>query len=1413
MYTFLYDFDNKTGKGLYEKCLSNGEKLVERQLRILQELKVASKIKIAGNQELYQFCKEIAKDRNDFGKLEFEYVGEEIKADMFQDNLETCLLLPYNLLYTKNGLRVFLENPSKYAIGALERQEEELNFQGLVARIDMDWVVEFAEGLQGIDTCPVFPIVKISGELLEEGDPLPSSFSFNCQSGNKFIKSIVQSISSSVKGILAFMDARDILLVNEKEDYNLSHYMQRQDYLERKVFSGKGSIIYVKKIIEEEQFQKVMLVCEEQIENTPVETVFQLQELVYSKFQISSKQDKEQLLEQLKHKLEEQKTDLIVAVGNQEILELVQEARLQFSNNTVTEYPGIKLAAVPVDFENCSESQADFWIFDVIVAGEAFEEEYDKTKIHLLMYRVMCSLLYMGIDKRDYTTAKRLLINLATIKNRFITGTSRGLQAALRYSHTIDYISKFYDSGLEHIPQIIGQVIGINAQTVAAVAIPFLTDRIYTAMPGMIKSGCEISELVDIKGCENFEITEINRLIKLFSRYTTIHYGMYFEEQLSIYSKNLAKRGIWFGGEQYSSYKSQIIKEIKENIEIEKIAFLTIEDIEKVVENILSYSNLEFEEILRAENSLEVDIENNENFESNQTIENNSEIENNQTTGNNLNLENSSEIENNQTAENNLNLENSSEIENNQTAENNLNLENSSEIENNQTAENNLNLGTEEISKVETEVPQKVVKKKKRKRKKKKTLKQRLFRILKKYKLFRDINNGIRKRGRFKWYQFIYPVQTKWIVFESYGGTDNYGCNTRAIYESMIQDPDYFDYKFIWAFNHPKKFMYLKENNPNTVIVKRGTKRYIKFCARSKYIFTNTGMPKYIKPNKEQKMVYTWHGKPLKRIGCSFQGESEGKRSKKQLIKDYTGSGKRLTILTSPSPIFTPIMADAYNLSPEKRKTAMLETGYPRNDFLFKYTLEDVLKIKINLGIPLDKKVILYAPTWRPFKWIGGKKFEHVAVLDLEKLYEELGEEYVFLCRLHHLERDSMHFDQFPGFLYDVSMVEDVNRLYIISDLLISDYSGTVFDFANLCRPIVFFMYDKEEYVGGANGLNFDLDFLPGPITETQEEMTEAVKDQLAHFVYDEKYKKFNEACNCLDGPDCAYRTSHQIVEVNPPATAKQERQIKYKIFGRNTKLTLRGYLQKLPFIKNNNTKRIESFHNKYKGKRCFLIGNGPSLRLADLNMLKDEICFGCNMIYKVFERTDWRPTFLCASDRVVAQAAAEQLQSHPESTLWVSRTAYDLMKYKGDNLIYVSNLRKETYYVHGNMTEYYVPSIATVMTFMIELAMYMGFSEIYLLGVDFTIGRGKNDHFMNSYRDKEMTNLEHKKMRNLFKGENIGVHEAQIRFEGRALFAYEQLEAYAKKHGYHVYNATRGGMLEVFERANLDEVVAKARP
>lgn len=1299
MNIFLFDFDEPVKEGSYHKYLSNGEGIVERQLRMIQSLG-ESQIKIAGNRELFQYCEETAKKRRDFSKLVFEYVGKEIKADMFADSTQTYLLLAYNLLYAEEDLRLFVECPSRYAVAALPRQEE--GYQGLTVRIDMDWIVELGTHLQGLDTCPVLPMIKFTGELLEEEDILPAALTFSCKSAQSFLAGILNSLSDAVKGVLCFTDQQGVRLAgDQKEDYELSEYMQKNDFKKRRVISGQGSIVYLSKIIKENKSEHVLLVCDDRISQTPVEALFEMQEITCKKFQIAAGMEEQQALKELKRTLKEDGIDLIIAAGDRKVQSISQQARRELEENIQTEYPGIKLAAVPSDYYNWAKEQADYWVMDSNMAGVAYEET-DKTKIHMLIFRLLCSFLNGTLTEEDREAARELMPNLSGVKNRFLSGSNKGLELALQYNHQVDYFSVFYDNGLEHIPEIIGQAIGVKQEDVAAAAIPFLTANIFAALPVEREPGSDL---------DKFE--------RMLSRNTTIHYQMDFDEELAVYSQKLVNQGIWFGSEEYPAKKDQIMKEIKKTVDIKQLDFLDMASIEKVVEGILSYDNRDLvPEVKKAEPQTEEEAER---------------------------------------------------------------------------LAAQLALEAEQRRKEQL---------------KNMPLKKRIFLSVKKYKIFRELNN-FRKKCRYKLYQFIYPVQTKWIVFESYGGTNNYGCNTRAIYEAMLGDPDYFDYKFIWAFNNTKKFEYLKEN-PNTVIVKRGTKRYVKFCARSKYIFTNTGMPKYIKPNKEQKMVYTWHGKPLKRIGCSFKGESEGKRTKKQLIKDYTASGKRLTILTSPSPVFTPIMADAYNLSPQKRKTAMLETGYPRNDYLFKYTPEDVLRLKINLGIPFDKKVVLYAPTWRPFKWIGGKSFEHVAVLDLEKLHKELGDEYVFLCRLHHLERDSMHFDQFPGFVYDVSMVQDVNELYIISDLLVSDYSGTIFDFANLCRPIVFFMYDKEEYVGGANGLNFELDFLPGPIVETQEELTEAIKYQLEHFVYDEKYKRFNEACNCLDGADCSYRTAHQIVEVNPQASRKQERQVKYKIFGRNTKLTLRGYLQKLPFIKNDNTRRIESFHNKYKGQRCFLIGNGPSLRLADLNMLKDEICFGCNMIYKVFERTDWRPTFLCASDRVVAQAAAEQLQSHPESTLWVSRTAYDLMKYKGDNLIYVSNLRKEKYYVHGDMTEYYVPSIATVMTFMIELAMYMGFSEIYLLGVDFTIGRGTNDHFMNSYRDKEMTTLEKKKMRNLFKGEDIGVHEAQIRFEGRALYAYEQLEKYARKHGYHVYNATRGGMLEVFERADLDKVVGK---
>lgn len=1267
----IYNFEKVTdGMQHYGRRLSNGETLLERQLRLLMELGVRE-IAIAGDQALYEYAGACVKERRDMKKLSISKFMPELSFD--ED--DRVLLIESNLLFTAEILKDMYQTEEKCQILAEFRTPE--NYRELTVRLDMDRVVEIADGLEGLDVCAVYPMIAINFTVLEELDREEIQKSFVFDGNEAFLRSLISTFADKTKGFLMFEESGHMCRAAQSIQNVFTDEIHTSDICQRTDIKGCGSSVQIQEILKKEEAQKILLIHDKAYAKMPLQMLFEIQGVQCDTVEYKKKLDLESIISK-------KEPDFLIAVGDSGLLNHVDAVRhAMFMEQG--EYPELKLMAVPDFLCMDYDVMADYYVMDGNLVCTC-REEIPNTFLNVMLYCAYGILLDGHMTEQNVDDVRSIFNYISNARNTFWKqkpyAYQRLLEACFVWSRNTYHSNKVMDAWIEKM----AERLDCDKCHLINLVIPELTRTFFEKLEGVEDAVFDDRLKKSVGNAAGIHIEKRGQL-----------------EERKAYVQILLENGI---------------KPLNTDAKIEKISdsfldayakeelptFLTKKDLTGILTRSLVFAKQVEKEIAEAADS-----------------------------------------------------------------------------------EKPL------VFKKPKEEP---------------TLKRKIINRLKQIQVVKDLNILIRKKGRFKLYQLVYPVNKKWVLFEAYGGTDNgYSCNTKAIYEAMLQDPDYFDYKFIWAFIHPNKFRFLKQN-PNTVIVKRGSKRYIKFCARAGYIFTNTGMPKYIKPNRHQEMVYTWHGKPLKRIGCSFKGESEGKRNKKQLIHDYTASGKRLSKLLSPAPIFTDIMADAYNLSPAKRKTAMLETGYPRNDYLFKYTQEDVLKMKMNLQIPLDKKVILYAPTWRPFKWIGGKKFEHTAVLDLEKLKEQFGDDYVFLCRLHHLERDSMQFDQYPGFLYDVSMVADVNDLYIISDCLISDYSGTVFDFANLRRPIVLFMYDKEQYVGGANGLNFDLDFLPGPIVETQEEMVNAVKDQMEHFVYEGKYKKFNEACNCLDGADCAIRTAKQIVAVNPEVTKKQEAQIKINIIRRNTKLTLQGWSHKLPFLRDENTRRIASYHNKYKGERCFLIGNGPSLRLADLNMLKDEYCFGCNMIYKVFERTDWRPTFLCASDRVVARAASEQLQDSPESTLWVSKTAYDLMPYKGDNLICVSNLRKEKYYVHGNMTEYYVPSIATVMTFMIELAMYMGFSEIYLLGVDFSIGRNQNDHFMNSYRDNNMTELEHKKMRNMFRGEDIGVHEAQVRLEGRALYAYEKLEEYAKKHGYHVYNATRGGYLEVFERADLDEVL-----
>jgi hypothetical protein len=512
---------------------------------------------------------------------------------------------------------------------------------------------------------------------------------------------------------------------------------------------------------------------------------------------------------------------------------------------------------------------------------------------------------------------------------------------------------------------------------------------------------------------------------------------------------------------------------------------------------------------------------------------------------------------------------------------------------------------------------------------------------------------------------------------------------------------------------------------------------------------------------------------------------------------------KRLTHLLSPSQAFSDRIADTFKLSGFSKERILVETGCPYNDFLFTYTQNDVLRAKMALRISLHKKVVLYCA-----RKDVQPRTNACAPLDFALLQRQLGDDYVLLLRHAHAnEAKPACLAASPEAVLDVAHVEDINELYIISDLLVSSEVGALFDYANLRRPMVFCPQDaagcEREWASAYLGLHTTL---PARVVHTQHELADAIRESLAQFVYDEKYRAFNAAFNSLNGALCAQRALESIIDRKKVPSSLQQWRSKLKPAMNHFFSKFSALFRSRGLYWSQNSRRLASYRNKYAGKRCFLVGNGPSLTIEDLNKIQGELSFGCNRINMVFDLTAWRPDFYCLSEQVLAKTISRDLKKSG-STLFVSRSAYKQMAHKPADTVYVCNVRPWPYYVRGNMLAYYVPSFGTVMSFMIELAMYMGFKEIYLLGVDATSSQ-TDGHFTHHYYDDEIKALEHQKAGRYF-GEGDALAQFGDWMVQRSLYAYEQLRRYADQHGHHIYNATRGGKLEIFERADLDEVLA----
>ncbi len=373
-----------------------------------------------------------------------------------------------------------------------------------------------------------------------------------------------------------------------------------------------------------------------------------------------------------------------------------------------------------------------------------------------------------------------------------------------------------------------------------------------------------------------------------------------------------------------------------------------------------------------------------------------------------------------------------------------------------------------------------------------------------------------------------YKVQDNVILFESFMGRA-YSDSQKALYKEMLKDEYFKDFTFIWAFKQPENYEFLKGNN--TKVIGYGSRDFYKYMAIAKYWITNSRLPEYLIKKKSQKYIQCWHGTPLKRLGFDIEVEGGNALNTLKEIKDkYEDDAKRYDYMLSPSAFCTEKFTSAFNLKKLNKQDVIVELGYPRNDYLFNHTKEDVDALKDSLGIPKDKKVILYAPTWRDNQHTTGVGYTYDLNLDFDRLKEKLEKDYVIIFRTHYFVSNSFNFEKYKGFIFNMSNYDDVNDCYILSDIIITDYSSVFFDYANLKRPMLFYMYDLDEYQGKLRDFYFSLDELPGPIVKTQQELEDEIIN-IAEYnkKYKEKYDKFNSKFNYLDSGNCSKNVIERI--------------------------------------------------------------------------------------------------------------------------------------------------------------------------------------------------------------------------------------------------------------------------------------------
>ena len=368
-----------------------------------------------------------------------------------------------------------------------------------------------------------------------------------------------------------------------------------------------------------------------------------------------------------------------------------------------------------------------------------------------------------------------------------------------------------------------------------------------------------------------------------------------------------------------------------------------------------------------------------------------------------------------------------------------------------------------------------------------------------------------------------YQLRDKTILYEAFGGRGMI-CNPYALFLYLLEKEEYQDYTHIWVlddFEDNRKQIEKYEKYPNVRFVKYKSKEYCKDLATVKYLVNNVSFPSYFLKREGQVLIDTWHGTPLKNMGFDIPGAniSQGNTARNLLSADY---------IVSSGPYMT---ETAYKNSYKMQNLyegTILEEGFPRNDKLFENNRAEIIRKLQGYGVnaEADKKIILYAPTWR------GEQYSQpdTDLQDVYKLIQSIEDsidtkEYQVLVKLHqivyhYLKENQVELGDAQAKFIPATM--DTNEILSVTDVLISDYSSIFYDFMLTGKPILFYVPDAEKFED-YRGLYYGFDNLPGPAVSSPEKLGELLKDiPAAVSSYQEKYAKARvQICPRDDGNVC----------------------------------------------------------------------------------------------------------------------------------------------------------------------------------------------------------------------------------------------------------------------------------------------------